>query len=282
VSLATRPPLRIISGIIVVVITALGLVACGDKQGEAQSLTFTLSGGGTKAGKIVGPQDAEAGLAEITLENDTPGDDDLQLIRVEGDHSTDEVLEGLQAAASGQATPEWFFAAGGVGTTLPNESKTVTQVLEPGTYYALTTEGSRLHGDSAAVIEVSGEASEETVDADETVEAFEYDFEAEQLSSGKAEIAFENTGAQPHRLVAARLTGAGTAEDVEQAFEGGARQPPFEAKSFQSTAVLEAGEAQLVTLDLKPGRYVLFCFISDRQGGPPHALKGMVDEVEVE
>ena len=46
--------------------------------------------------------------------------------------------------------------------------------------------------------------------------------------------------------------------------------------------MLEGGEGQLVTLDLKPGRYVLFCFITDRQGGPPHALKGMVDEVEVE
>ncbi len=46
--------------------------------------------------------------------------------------------------------------------------------------------------------------------------------------------------------------------------------------------MLEGGEAQLVTLDLEPGRYVLFCFISDRQGGQPHALKGMVDEVEVE
>jgi hypothetical protein len=46
--------------------------------------------------------------------------------------------------------------------------------------------------------------------------------------------------------------------------------------------VIEGGEGQLVTLYLKPGRYVLFCFISDRQGGPPHAIKGMVDEVEVE
>jgi hypothetical protein len=36
-----------------------------------------------------------------------------------------------------------------------------------------------------------------------------------------------------------------------------------------------------VNLDLKPGRYAFYCFISDRQGGPPHAVKGMVAEVEV-
>jgi hypothetical protein len=26
----------------------------------------------------------------------------------------------------------------------------------------------------------------------------------------------------------------------------------------------------------------MYCFITDREGGPPHAIKGMVDEVEVE
>ena len=46
--------------------------------------------------------------------------------------------------------------------------------------------------------------------------------------------------------------------------------------------MIEGGESQLVEMDLEPGRYVMLCFISDRQGGPPHALKGMVDEVEID
>ena len=33
---------------------------------------------------------------------------------------------------------------------------------------------------------------------------------------------------------------------------------------------------------LGPGRYAAYCFITDRDGGKPHALKGMVDEFEVE
>jgi hypothetical protein len=131
-------------------------------------------------------------------------------------------------------------------------------------------------------MEVTGEASDETVEADETVDAFEYGFKAEPLTAGKTEIAFENTGTQPHHLLAAPLSGDSTAEDVEQAFKSEKGKPPFDEKGFQSTAVVEGGEGQLVTLDLKAGRYVLFSFITDRQGGPPHALKGMVDEVEVE
>ena len=35
-------------------------------------------------------------------------------------------------------------------------------------------------------------------------------------------------------------------------------------------------------MDLRQGRYALICFISDRQGGPSHAAKGMVRVVDVE
>lgn len=278
----SRSSFRIATCLVVAAMAAVGFAACGDSE-ETQSLTFTLSGDGESA-KISAPSSAETGLAEITLKNDRKGEGDLQLIRAEGDHSADEVAKGLEAAMAGKAFPEWFFAAGGVGTTAAGKSQTVTQVLEPGTYYAFNTEGSQDQSDSASVpaVEVTGDASDETVEAEETVDAFEYGFKTEQLTSGKTEIAFENTGTQPHHLLAAPLTGHNTAEDVEQAFKSEKGKPPFDEKGFLSTAVLEGGEGQLVTLDLKPGRYVLFCFITDRQGSTPHALKGMVDEVEVE
>lgn len=259
---------------------AVGLAACGSDSEDAQTLTFTLSGDG-KAAKLSGPGSADTGLAEITLKNESDREGEAQLIRVEGDRTPEEVTEGLEAATEGKAFPEWFFAGGGVGTTAAGESQTVTQVLEPGTYYAFDTEG-QIDASTAPAVEVSGDASNETVEADETIDAFEYGFETESLSSGKVEVAFDNTGAQPHHLLAAPLTGDATAEDVEQFFKSEKGKPPFAEKGFQSTAVIEGGEGQLVTLDLEPNRYVLFCFISDRQGGPPHALKGMVDEVEVE
>lgn len=275
-----RSPFRLAICLVAASLTVVGLVACGDDE-EAQSLTFTLSGSG-KGAKVGGPKSADTGLAEITLRNDSKAEGDLQLIRVEGDHDAEEVVEGLEAAMSGKAFPGWFFAGGGVGTLAAGESKTVTQVLEPGTYYAFNTEGGPPEASSVPATKVSGEKSEEAVDGDETIDAFEYGFEAEPLPSGEVEVTFENTGTQPHHLLASRLSGDNTADDAEQFFKSEKGKPPFEEKAFESTAVIEGGEDQLVTLDLKPGRYVLFCFISDRQGGPPHALKGMVDEVEVE
>lgn len=280
-NLSGRPSPAVLALVLAVAVAAT-LSACGSDE-EAQSLTFTLTEQG-KGSEIGGPQSADTGLAEITLANEGQRDGDLQLIRVEGNRSAEEVVKALGGAMSGKPLPSWFFAAGGVGTTPGGESQTVTQVLESGTYYAFDTEGSQgpPDPDSVPALEVSGDESEETVDGDNTVSAFEYGFEAEELPSGQTEIAFENTGAQPHHLLAARLSGDTTVEDVERFFESEKGKPPFEEKGFQSTAVIEGGEGQLVTLDLEPSRYVLFCFISDRQGGPPHALKGMVDEIEVE
>lgn len=262
-------------------LAVFGVTACGSSE-ETQSLTFTISDDG-KAAKISGPESADTGLAEITLKNDGKAAGEMQLVRVEGDHSTEEAIKGLSDATEGKPFPAWFFAAGGVGNTAPGKSQTVTQVLKPGTYYAFETESEGEPAPSSVpAMEVTGEASDETVEADETVDAFDYGFKSQQLSSGKTEIAFDNTGAQPHHLLAAPLTGDSTAEDVEKAFKSEKGKPPYDEKAFQSTTVLEGGEDQLVTLDLKPGRYVFFCFVTDREGGPPHALKGMVDEIEVE
>jgi hypothetical protein len=278
---ASRFSFRVAACLVLAAIAAFGVTACGSSE-ETQSLTFTISNDG-KATKISGPDSADTGVAEITLKNDGKAAGEMQLVRVEGDHSAEDAIKGLSAATQGKPFPDWFFAAGGVGNTAPGKSQTVTQVLEPGTYYAFETE-SEGQPDPASIpaVKVTGETSDETLEADETVDAFDYGFKSNQLSSGKTEIAFDNTGAQPHHLLAAPLTGDSTAEDVEQAFKSQKGKPPYDEQGFLSTAVLEAGEDQLVTLDLKPGRYVLFCFVTDRQGGPPHALKGMVDEVEVE
>lgn len=258
---------------------AAAFTACGDE--EAQELTFTLTEQG-KGAKIFGPSSADTGIAEITLENETGSEGDMQLIRVEGDRSTEEVIEGLESAMKGQAFPEWFFGGGGVGIVPAGDSGTVTQVLKSGTYYGIDTEAGKPQASAIAVIDVTGEESDEDLEeGDGTVTAIEYGFEADELPAGEVEIDFENGGAQPHHLIAAPLKGDATAEDVEQAIKSEKGQPPIDEKGTQNTAVLEGGESQVVTLDLEPGRYALLCFISDRQGGPPHALKGMVDEVEV-
>lgn len=279
-----RPRASRVHAVLAACVAALAVfafAACGDE--EEQTLTYTVTDQG-KGTAIEGPTSADTGLAEITFRNEGKGESDLQLIRVEGDHSADEVVEGLEKAIKGKPFPDWFFAGGGIGTTRPGESQSVTQVLSPGTYYAFDTEGSQGPPDPNALsaLEVSGDEADDEIEADATVSAIEYGFEAEEVPSGKVEIEFENAGAQPHHLIASPLVGDATAEEVEEFFKSEKGKPPLSEKGTVSTAVLEGGEGQAVTLDLKPGRYAFYCFITDREGGPPHALKGMVDEFDVQ
>ncbi|HEX7279004.1 MAG TPA: hypothetical protein VF255_05190 [Solirubrobacterales bacterium] len=267
----------------IALVSSLALAACGDSDSEdAQELSFTVESKG-KSSIVTAPEAAEAGLAEITLTNDSDSEADLQLLRVEGDRSPEEVVEGLGEAIQGKSFPDWLFAAGGVGTLGAGETATVEQVLQPGDYYAFNLESGPPSPQDAAVVEVSGDESDaEIEEGDATVEAAEYVFNADTLPSGEVEVAFDNIGAQPHHLIASPIKGDATAEEVEKAFKEEKGPPPLEEKGTLSTAVLEGGEAQLVEMELEPGRYALYCFITDREGGPPHVFKGMVDEVEVE
>lgn len=264
-------------------VVATTLVACGGGGDEAQELSYTVESKG-KSATVTAPEKAESGLAEITLTNDSDSEADLQLIRVEGERTPEEVVDGLGQAIQGKSFPDWLFAAGGVGSLPAGESAAVTQVLQPGDYYAFNLESEGPPDpQSVAVTEVSGEESDEEIEGGEaTVEGAEYVFNADTLPSGTVEIAFDNIGAQPHHLIASKIKGGASAEDVEKFFKTEQGAPPLIEKGTRSTAVLEGGEAQLVTMDLDPGRYALYCFITDREGGPPHVFKGMVDEVEVE
>lgn len=263
------------------VLTGTALVACGDEE-SAQSLTFTV----TQAGTLSGPGSAEAGEAEITLVNKGKEDGELQLIRVEGDRSADEVIEVLEGAQRGKPFPDWFFAGGGLGVTEPGKKTTAVQAMKPGTYYAFNLETGEPDPKSVPALEVTGDEVDETLEGDATVTAVdeddEYAFEADALPSGKAEIVFDNQGEEPHHLLISRIEGDATAKDVETFFKTEKGKPPIAEEGGFDTAVIEGGESQLVNVDLEPGRYAFFCFISDRDGGKPHALKGMVDEIEVE
>lgn len=268
------------------ILAGFALSACGSSEADedgAQKLTFTIVKKGQKT-DIEGPKAAETGLAEITLVNKGRVASDLQLVRVEGKRSTQEVAQALSQVIEGNAFPDWFFAGGGVGTILVGKRQSVTQVLKPGTYYAFYTEGETgpINQPSPAVVKIDGEESDDEVEGKPTVRAFEYGFEADTLTAGGVEVDFDNTGDQPHHLIASKFVGNGTIEEAEKYLKTEKGKNPLTEQGFQATAVLEGGEAQAVTLNLEPGRYAFYCFVGDRKGGQPHLFKGMIDEVEVE
>lgn len=287
------PSRRHVLALLAAVALSLSLVACGDDDDEgggeaaSQQLTITVADKGKEQSTLRAPSSADAGLAELTLENTGKRSHDAQLFRVAGNQTAAQVIAALgKALQGGSGFPGWLFYAGGVGATEAGEAETVTQNLEPGTYYVGDIEGTSGPPDPKTVpqLVVSGEASDADLpEATATVTASEYEFESEGLSTGQNEVLFENAGGQPHHIIAAPIASGSTIEDVTRFVKTEKGKPPINERDAVVTAVLEGQTDQVVPLNLaKPGKYALLCFISDRQGGPPHALQGMVSEAEVE
>ena len=273
---------------------AMASVACGDDDdgpggdgGEAASVQ-TLEITADAKGALTVPATAPPGATEITLDNRGKGDAEAQLVRIEGDRSAEEVFSAVGKAISGKPWDRFFFASGGVGMTPPGESNSVTQELEAGgTYYVFNqSSGDRPRPADLHKLEIGGKEGPEMAETDGVISATEYAFAADGLSPGRSEVTFENAGGQPHHLLVGQLrTGATIAEAKrfllsDRAGEGSGPFPPTGSEA--ATTVLEGGTSQVIELDLKPGRYAFYCFISNREGGPPHVVEGMVSEVNVE
>ena len=224
-----------------------------------------------------------SGATEIELVNDSQVEIDGQLAYTADERSDDDVIAELGKATRGAPVAEWLEAGGGPGATQPGESATVTQELQVGTYYVVGS-SRRPPSTPLARIEVTGDGDAELPEADGTVEALDHSFSGE-LTAGPNSLLLENNGKQWHHFLAARLLDGSTIEDARKFFESEEGPPPFEQGPDQSgevqSAVLEGGTSQIVDADLEPGTYAFYCFVSDKEGGPPHALQGMISEVEV-
>lgn len=259
---------------------------------ETASVTFEATERGDRVA-IDGPSQIEAGVVEVTLRNSGEGDHDGQLVRVTGDQTADQVVEAIAGGGPDSGTPEWARGAGGVGLVPAGEERTVTEVLEPGSYYLLDTVSGEGEGGGpanaskggVAEFEVTGEADGELPETDATVTAVDYSFETSGLEAGSNSVTFRNTGDELHHMLAFPIREGATFAEAREAFqseEPPEGPPPVDFEGVVDTAVIDGGEEQVVELDFEPGKYALVCFIPDRAGGPPHAAMGMVSELDVE
>ena len=70
---------------------------------------------------------------------------------------------------------------------------------------------------------------------------------------------------------------------VSEEGEGAPSGPPPTTRAAHSLGRHRRRGEQVTDIELKqPGTYALICFIQDRKGGPPHVMKGMIKEVEVQ
>ena len=291
----------------IVALAAGALVAgCGDDDEDSASseapkpvsFQITATAEGAKQKALEFPSSIKAGLVDVTLRNDDESPRSAQIIRVEGDHTIDDVLDIVDAEEP-EEIPSWMQDGGGLGSVKPGASATATQVLTPGKYVIWDDEGGD-EGPSNSELGAKGEftvtgppsdaelpARDATVTATDEGEGEDktYDFEFAGLKAGTNELRFENTGDELHHALFFPMRQGATIKEVEEAFaaeEEPEGPPPLDFENAVGTAVIDGGIAQNVSLDLKAGKYAVVCFISDREGGEPHAAKGMLKELTVE
>jgi hypothetical protein len=288
----------------IVAIAAGALVAgCGDdKKDSASAKPASFAIAATANGKkkaIAFPATVKAGLVTMTLTNSDTGPRSAQILRIVGDHTVDEVLKITDADEA--KVPEWMQDGGGVNVVEPGKVGSITQVLAPGRYAIWDDEG----GDDGAPgndalgakgeFTVTGKASDAelpavagsitAIDKEGAGDKETYTFETSGLKSGANTVRFEAKGDQLHHALFLPYAKGATLAAVKkfatsQGNSGG--PPPVDFDNAVGTTVIDAGNAQNVTLNLKAGTYALVCFISDRDGGKPHVAKGMIKEVEIQ
>jgi hypothetical protein len=272
--------------------TLLFAAGCGDDGGGdgTKSLSIEATEPAKDSYRFEAPQSIEAGLVEIQFTNSGKLEHEAQLIKIDGNRTTEQALKAFDGVVQGRPAPDWFRARGGVGTTKPGGTATVTQRLEPGSYVIVDSgepEGRDVqpHYREGAVSEltVTGEPTDAGLpEADATIAAAEYAFTPSGLKAGENKIRFRNNGAQWHHMIVARMNPGASIADVKRFFETEEGEPPIGETNALETAVIDGGgEEQLTEVNLESGNYALLCFIPDRTGGPPHVAKGMITEAKV-
>ena len=104
------------------------------------------------------------------------------------------------------------------------------------------------------------------------------------LKPGVQNITFVSKGKTALHLVGAfRVTGHPSKAEILKGLASNGPPPKFvDPSSFTTSAVIDWGKSQTLQFALKsPGTWVLFCPISDRDGGKPHFKEGLLKQITV-
>jgi hypothetical protein len=266
------------------------LAGCGSSSTEPSKLSLSISEQGKKA-SFTAPKSTKGGLVDLSFKNNGKAPHGVQLVQYTGDHTYAEVLK--QLGSGSDKTPEWIRGQGGTPAIPGGQSDSATLNLPAGNYAVV---------DSAALGPSSGgppanaqtkftsgdtgdlPSTPATVVADEVgKDKFAWDISG--LKSGKNQITFDSKGKDAlHFIIAAPLKGAvPPLSKIKSDLGQNAPPPPYiDLNNAQSSAVLDGGLSQTTSLTLKkPGQYLFFCPLTDRDGGKTHDQEGLLKVVDV-
>jgi hypothetical protein len=285
--MSSSPAVRRSAAFGLIAAAAALIAGCGGGGGsEPSTLSVSID---QNAKTFNASKEAESGLVTVTLKNNASGagTHGLQFIQYTGDHTIADVKK--QLAASSNAIPDWIKLPGGINGVAPGDTGRATLNLPEGDY--LMVDAAALGGPTSgppamSPITLSGGETGDLPDTPAQVTADsvgddEFKWDISGLKAGKNDLTFDSKGEDTvHIIIAAPIKGKAPSLDrIKKDLASNGPPPPYvDTSGIQSTALLDSGASQTLTLDLKkPGQYIFFCPLTDRDGkGKPHDQEGLL------
>lgn len=261
--------------------------ASGAGDLEVQGLDYAFSGL---------PEELEAGTLSFTFANEGEVDHEIAFVEMGPDTTAEQFFTDFAPfVAEGAPAPEYAEVIVGAVEAGPGQSADYVFMLPEGRYMAfcaLTGDAENPDAEEEGEphfargmqqeVNITGGEATALPEAEGTITASDYTFEAD-IPAGATTINFMNDGPdQIHFAGIDRFPEGTTVEQAEEAFatllELGEGQAPPEGTPeaeeffFSGIAAQGLGIQSKAAQAFEPGTYIAYCFIQDRQGGPPHAI----------
>jgi hypothetical protein len=269
--------------------TAALVAGCGSSSDNSPTptpLSLKISEKGQQA-SFDAPKSATGGLVTVNLANEGKAPHGVEFIQYTGNHTSDDVLK--QFGSNSNNTPSWIKLQGGIGSVAGGQTGSADLNLPAGNYVladAASFGGPTSSGPPAtAPLKVSGGTTGALPSTPATVTAAtagkdKFKWEVSGLKAGSNDITFNSKGKEAiHLIVAVPVKGKAPAvSQIKKDLASNGPPPPYaDVQNTQSSAILDGGSSQTTTLDLqKSGQYILFCPLTDRDGGKPHDQEGLL------
>jgi hypothetical protein len=277
---------RLVAALGLTALTGLLAAGCGSSSDTPTNLNLSISEQG-KSAAFKSPSSAEGGLVTVKLANKGKAPHGVQFIQYTGDHTAADVKK--QLGSNSNKIPDWIKLPGGINGVSGGQTGEATLNLPEGNYVivdAAALGGPTSGPPATAQMKLSGGDTGDLPSTDAQVTAAspaedEFKWEISGLKAGNNELTFDSEGKDAvHIIIAAPVKGkAPPLSQIKKDLASNGPPPPYvDAAGAQSTALIDGGDSQTLSLDLKkPGQYIFFCPLTDRDGkGKPHDQEGLL------
>jgi uncharacterized cupredoxin-like copper-binding protein len=236
---------------------------------------------------FTGPDEIAAGWITTKLVN--AGDDlhQMQFLKLPEGRSVQDFA--AEITANYTRLPHWVHRQGGPNSVVPGEYAAATVNLEPGNYVLICGIPDRRGVPHVALgmlkalrVTPGLPKTPEPPQADVTITGEDFTFQVSKpIRAGKKTVRVVNKGSQAHEVVVVQLARRATVNAFLDDFQPGVVTSPL-GKPVGGMVGLEPGGEGFFTMDFKPGRYGLICFLPDLTRGAPHFTRGMLMDINID